>query len=124
MTGSQRLSGPASTGLFASIGRGFVLAAVTAASLLVLFVSATFVLVAVGVILVLALLAVAAFWVRAKLTGRPFGPRAVMEARMAELRAQMEAAGGASPFGPAPTQQPDGMTIDLQETPQGWTVER
>ena len=122
MTGTGRLSGPQNGGVLAQLGRWVALAAAGVAGLFILFVSATFALVAVGVIATLALIAVGVLWARAKITGRPFGPRAVMEARMAELRAQMDAAGAASPFGGAP--QGEGVTIDLQETPQGWTVER
>ena len=124
MTGAERIQGPANGGVLAQFGRWLALAAAGLAGVFVLFLSATFALIAVAVIACIALLAVAVFYVRAKLTGRPFGPRAHMEARMAELRRQMDAAGAsgfASPFG---TADADTVVIDLEETPQGWTVER
>lgn len=125
MTGTGRLSPPAGSGLFANIGRWLALALVSLGGLFLFLVSATFAFIVLGVIIMVALVAVGIFWLRAKLTGRPFGPRAQMEAHMAELRRQMEA-GGASGFG---SMRPDGKTstgpiIDLEETPQGWTVER
>ena len=123
MTGTQHLSGPGGTGLFANLARGVVVGLVALGGLFILAVSATFAAILIGIVAMVAVVAVGVFWLRAKLTGRPFGPRAVMEARMAELRAQMDATGAASPFG-APNPQSEGVTIDLQETPQGWTVER
>jgi hypothetical protein len=62
------------------------------------------------------------FWIRAKLTGRPFGPRAQMEAQMAELRRQMGVAEPASSA--ASANREDGPVIDAHQTPEGWTVER
>ena len=128
MTGTGRLSPPAGGNFFANIGRWVTLAAFSIAGLFLFLVSATFAFIVLGVIIVLALVVVGAFWVRAKLTGRPFGPRAQMEAHMAELRRQMEEAGGTTGFAGAgaarKASKDDGPVIDLEETPQGWTVER
>ena len=129
MTGTQRINGPAGNPL-SQIGRYLVLAGTAVVGLFVLFLFASVALIAVGVIACIALLAVAVFWTRAKLTGRPFGPRAMMDARMAEVRRQMEAQmgasmGGAGPFAAASgAPDTDGPVIDLEQTPQGWTVER
>lgn len=117
MTGTHHLSGPG-TGLFGQIGRWLALTAVTVAAAFMLFFSAAFALILLSGIAIVAFVAVAFLWTRAKVTGKPFGPRAQMEARMAEIRRQM----GADVRGSG---SPDtGPVIDLHETPQGWTVER
>ena len=126
MTGTGRLTPPASGSFFANIGRWITLACVSLAGLFLFLVSATFAFIVLGIILVVALVAVAGFWLRSKLTGRPFGPRAQMEAHMAELRRQMDAKGPAG-FGASSRSNAgsgDGPVIDLEETPEGWTVER
>lgn len=118
MTSTQHLHGPGS-GLFGQIGRWLTLAAMTVVVGFTLFFSAAFALILISVIAVLVLIAVSIFWVRAKLTGRPFGPRAHMDARMADIRRQMGE--------DMPSSQPsksDGPVIDAHETPEGWTVER
>ncbi|GLQ23699.1 hypothetical protein GCM10007853_15730 [Algimonas ampicilliniresistens] len=118
MTGTQHLPGPGA-GLFGQIGRWLTLAGVTVAAAFMLFFSAAFALVLISAIAILALIAVSVFWIRAKLTGRPFGPRAQMDAHMADIRRQMGV-----------DQRPDvdvasdGPIIEARETPEGWTVER
>lgn len=118
MTGTHHLSGPGA-GLFTQIGRWLTLAAISVAAAFMLFFSAAFALVLISAIAILALIAVAVFWVRAKLTGRPFGPRAQMDAHMAEIRRQMG-------VDMTQTNENDGQgpIIDAHETPEGWTVER
>ncbi|WP_298917262.1 hypothetical protein [uncultured Algimonas sp.] len=117
MTGTQHLQGPGA-GLFGQIGRWLTLAIMSVAAAFMLFFSAAFALFLVGAVLVLAIVAVSIFWIRAKLTGRPFGPKARMDAHMAELRRQM---GVDMRDEPRPA---DGPVIDAHETPEGWTVER
>lgn len=118
MTGTQHISGPGA-GVFGQIGRWLTLAAVSVAAGFMFFFSAAFALVLVLAILFLVAIGVGFFWVRAKLTGRPFGPRAQMEAQMADFRRQM----GVDTTSPMTTSE-DGPVIDATETPQGWTVER
>lgn len=120
MTGTQHLSG-SGMGFFGQISRWVTLAAVTVMAGFMLFVSAAFALVLVSAIIILALIAVSIFWVRAKLTGRPFGPKAQMDARMADIRRQM---GAEMPSSAQSKQSSDGPVIDAHETPEGWTVER
>lgn len=123
MTGTHHLSGPGTPGFFSHIGRWLTLAGVTIAAATMLVFSAAFALILVGVIAIIAFLAVSVFWIRAKLTGRPFGPRAHME----ELRRQM---GVDMPMNMRPNPSTtsradaDGPVIDATETPEGWTVER
>ncbi|MGB3455062.1 MAG: hypothetical protein WBG08_09195 [Litorimonas sp.] len=120
MTGTHRLHGPGA-GLFGQIGRWITLAAMFVAAAFMLFFSAAFALFLVGALSVIVLVAVGVFWVRAKLTGRPFGPRAHMDAQMEQLRRQM----GVEPMtGTSRRPTEDGPVIDAHETPQGWTVER
>lgn len=118
MTGTHHLSGPG-TGLFGQIGRWLAVAAVTVAAAFMLFFSAAFALILLSAIAILAFVSVAFVWVRAKITGRPFGPRAQMEAHMADLRRQMGA-----DLGPESQPVNDGPIIDAHKTPEGWTVER
>jgi len=118
MTRTQHLPG-SGAGLFGQIGRWLTLTAVAVAAAFMLFFSAAFALILISVIAILAFIAVSIFWVRAKLTGRAFGPRAQMDERMAEIRRQMGA-----DFQAAPQTESDGPVIDAHETPEGWTVER
>ena len=114
MTGTHHLNGQP-TGMFGQVGRWLTLAAMSVAAAFMLFFSAAFALILVGTISLLVLIVVAVFWIRAKLTGRPFGPRAQMEAHMEELRRQMGATTEDTTQGPI---------IDAHQTPEGWTVER
>lgn len=118
MTRTQHLQG-SGIGLFGQIGRWLTLAAVTIMAAFMLFFSAAFALILISAIAFLVLIAVSIFWIRAKLTGRPFGPRAQMDARMADIRRQMGA-----DMSSAPQSQSDGPIIDAHKTPEGWTVER
>ncbi|MEL6686841.1 MAG: hypothetical protein AAFP97_04395 [Pseudomonadota bacterium] len=118
MTGTHHLNGQP-TSMFGQVGRWLTLGAMSVAAAFMLFFSAAFALFLVGTIAVIAFISVAIFWVRAKLTGRPFGPRAQMEAQMEEIRRQM---GAASQAKSGETSQ--GPIIDAHQTPEGWTVER
>ena len=118
MTSTQHLHGPGA-GLFGQIGRWLTLASAAVIGAFMLFFFSAFALILISAIAIIALVAVAIFWVRAKLTGKPFGPRAQMDAHMAELRRQM----GADFQGSAHSMS-DGPVIDAHETPEGWTVER
>ncbi len=132
MTGTQKLHGPSFGGgnIFSQIGRWIGVLVAAMVGLFMLSVSAVFAFLLIGGILVIAAVIVAVFWIRAKLTGRPFGPKAMMEARMEELRSQMSAQMGSQMpppmngmFGGA-SEDDDGPIIDAHQTPEGWTVER
>ncbi|GLQ19839.1 hypothetical protein ACFFUB_05135 [Algimonas porphyrae] len=134
MTGTHHLSGPGTPGFLGQVARWLTLAGVTIAAAFMLFFSAAFALVLVGVIAIIALIAISVFWIRAKLTGRPFGPKA----HMAEIRRQMgmdvqmgQDARQGPRQDPRRTQRSrtgmhgsNGPIIDATETPEGWTVER
>ena len=114
MTGTHRL--PGSSNPFASILKLMFALGAVVIGLFVFAVSATFLLFLVAAIAVVGLLAVTFFWARARLTGRPFGPREQFEAMFADLQAEMDAAR------PAPVA--DGPVLDAVSTPNGWSVER
>ncbi|MEM9600710.1 MAG: hypothetical protein AAF926_06780 [Pseudomonadota bacterium] len=126
MTGTHHLSGPGTPGFFGQIARWLTLAGVTIAAAFMIFFSAAFALIIVAVIAIIALIAVSVFWIRAKLTGRPFGPKA----HMAEIRRQMgmdvqmelDRRDRTHRQGGRPSS--DGPIIDATQTPEGWTVER
>jgi len=84
--------------------------------LFVFAVGATFLLFLVAGIAVVGLLAVAFFWTRARLTGRPFGPREQFESMLSDMQVEMDA------VRPAPVT--DGPVLDATQTPNGWSVER
>ena len=90
--------------------------------LFVFAVSATFLLFAVLAVVVVALIAVAVFWARARLTGRPFGPREHLAAMMEQM--DMADFATESPFRPArPATVGGGPVIDAHRTPDGWSVD-
>jgi hypothetical protein len=119
MTGTHHLPGTG-PGFLSQIGRLLTVAIMSTAAILMLFFSAAFALFLIGAVLVVSLIALTIFWIRAKLTGRPFGPRAQMDARMAEFRRQM----GVDLNPGAGSDKDRGPVIDAHQTPEGWTVER
>lgn len=121
MTGSYRLSGHHT--FFSQLGRWLTLATLLVGGAFLLFFSAAFALILLGAIAFVGFVSFAVFWLKAKITGKPFGPRAQMEAQMEEFRRQMGA--NASPFNArSGGKSDDGPVIDAHETPEGWTVER
>ncbi len=91
-----------------------------------LFFSAAFVLFLLAGVAVIALIAVAVFWVRAKILGKPFGPKAQFEHMRRDMERDMR--------GQFETMRPhhnsadqnaahDGPVIDAHETPEGWSVD-
>lgn len=97
--------------------------------LFVLFFSAAFVLFLIAAIAVIALTAAGVFWVRAKILGKPFGPKSQldqmrrdMEAQMSpELRGQFDTA---APKTGTRQSASGGPVIDAHQTPEGWSVDR
>jgi len=96
-----------------------------------LFFSAAFVFILIAGIAIIALIAAAIFWVRAKILGKPFGPKAQLDKMRRDMEQSMDAqfetvrpnqrsnAGHNSP-----TNKPaDGPVIDAHQTPEGWSVD-
>ena len=111
---TQRLSGPRNP--LSSALKLFVALGALTVGLFVFAISATFLLFAVLAVAVIGLIAAAIFWARARLTGRPFGPREQLEAMFRQMEAQ------AVPVRHSP--RGDGPVLDAHRTPDGWSVER
>lgn len=118
MTQTYNLSG---SGTFVSnLMRGLFLAAATIGGLFLFAASAAFAFFVVAGLVILGLVVFAFFWTRAKVFGRPFGPKAQFEAARKEMEAQMKSA---RPGGTAGLDD-DGPIIDAHQTPDGWSVDR
>lgn len=117
---SGRPSGPLS-----SIARIAFLAVAAIGGLFMLIFSAAFALFAVAGIAVIGFIVFAFFWTKAKLTGKPFGPKAQLDAMRKDMEAQMGGQMGATTFANMQSVKPadDGVTIDAHQTPQGWSVD-
>ena len=112
MTGAGRLPSPGNP--IANIAKVLIAVGAITVGLFVFAVSATFLLVAVLAVAFVALLAISFFWARARLTGRPFGPREQFEAMFAEMHVEMA----------QPSLEPEGVVLDAHKTPDGWSVDR
>ena len=109
---TQRLPGPRNP--LATALRAFVALGAVTVALFVFAVSATFLLFAVLAVAVIGLIALAGLWLRARLTGRPFGPREQLDILFRQMDAQ------AVPV----RSSDDGPVLDARRTPTGWTVDR
>ncbi|WP_409431909.1 hypothetical protein ACJ3XI_06695 [Litorimonas sp. RW-G-Af-16] len=121
MSNTYRLPGNRG-GLLGQLTRVFFLAVAAVGGIFMLAFSAAFALFAVAGIALLGFLAFCVFWVRAKILGRPFGPKAQFEAARRDMEAQfhgmdlnMEQNG--------PRENGDGPIIDAHRTPDGWSVD-
>ena len=112
MTSAGNLPGPGS--LLSNIGRAALVVASLAMGLVVLAVSATFLLFLLAAIAIVGVIAVGVLWARARLTGRPFGPREHVRAAFAEFTLDLDA---------QPVRN-DAPTLDAYPTPDGWRVDR
>lgn len=116
MTAAQRLSGP--THPISRLLRWAFAVGAAVIGLFVFAVSATFLLFAVLAVVVVALIGVGVYWARARLTGRPFGPREHLAAMMEQMDA------GDAAFRTArPATVRSGPVIDAHRTPDGWSVD-
>ena len=108
------------TGLLSTIARTAFLAVAAIGGLFMLIFSAAFALFAVAGIAVIGFLVFAFFWAKAKISGKPFGPKAMMGAQMEQMRkdmeAQMETQPSSKPAGQGPV-------VDAHRTPDGWSVD-
>lgn len=118
MTQTFNLSGNGS--FVSNLMRGLFVAAATIGGLFLFAGAAAFAFFVIAGFVILGLVVFAFFWARAKLFGRPFGPKAQFEAARKDMEAQMRAArsGGQNGLGD------DGPVIDAHQTPDGWSVDR
>lgn len=118
MSNTFRLSGQ--SGFLTNIMRGLFLAVAAIGGFFMLAFSAAFAFfVVIGLVLV-ALVVFAFFWARAKLFGKPFGPKAQFEAARKDMEAQFQGMDlNMERNGP----KGDGPIIDAHQTPEGWSVD-
>ena len=109
-------------GLFSTVARTAIFAVAALGGLFMLIISATFAFFVVAGIAVIGFLIFAFFWAKAKITGKPFGPKAMMTAQMEQMRHDMESQMGGQPASQS-TGQGEGPVVDAHRTPDGWTVD-
>lgn len=108
------------SGFLSTVARTAFLAVAAIGGLFMLVFSAAFALFAVAGIAVIGFLIFAFFWAKAKISGKPFGPKAMMDAQLNQMRKEMEAQmGGRS----APQSAGQGPVVDAHRTPDGWSVD-
>lgn len=107
-------------GVLSTLARTVFLAVAAIGGLFMLVFSFAFALFAIAGIAVIGFLIFAFFWARAKITGKPFGPKAMMEAQVAQMRKDMEAQIDPSDAPKAPGQGP---IVEAHRTPDGWSVD-
>ena len=107
-------------GLFSTVARTALFAVAAIGGLFMLLISATFALFVVAGIAVIGFLVFAFFWAKAKITGKPFGPKAMMAAQMDQMRKDMESQMGGNSSSKAAEQGP---VVDAHRTPDGWSVD-
>ena len=107
-------------GLLSTVARTAFLAVAAIGGLFMLVFSAAFALFAVAGIAVIGFLVFAFFWAKSKISGKPFGPKAMMDAQLNQMRKDMEAQmGGHS----AASSAGQGPVVDAHRTPDGWSVD-
>ncbi len=116
MTQTPYLS--ARPGLFQSIVRGFILAAMAIGGIFVLMTGAVVAFFVVAGLFLLGMAAFAVFWLKAKITGKPFGPQAHFEKARRDMESQFKTYSGTKGGSSV-----DGPVIDAHQTPDGWSVE-
>ncbi len=108
------------TGFLSTVARTAFLAVAAIGGLFMLVFSAAFALFAVAGIAVIGFLVFAFFWAKAKIAGKPFGPKAMMDAQLEQMRKEMEAQmngqSASKPVGAGPV-------VDAHRTPDGWSVD-
>lgn len=114
MTNTYNISGNGNN-FGRNILRMLFVAGATIAGFFVFAASAAFAIFIAGGLIVLGAIAFLFFWLRAKLFGRPFGPKAHFEAAKADMEAQFRAASRGEDIG--------GPILDAHKTPEGWSVD-
>ena len=107
-------------GLLSTIARTVFFAVAAIGGLFMIIFSAAFALFAVAGIAVIGFLVFAFFWAKAKISGKPFGPKAMMGAQFEQMRKDME-----TQMGPQAASETKGQgpIVDAVQTPDGWSVD-
>lgn len=108
--------------IVSNVFRAMFLAAAGIGGLFLMAASAAFAFFVVAGLVVFGLVIFAFFWMRAKLFGRPFGPKAQFEAARKDMEAQVKQAGARRTS--SHMDDENGPIIDAHQTPEGWSVER
>ena len=104
--------------------RGIFVAAATVGGLFLFAGAAAFAFFVLAGLVVIGLVIFAFLWLRAKVLGRPFGPKAQFEAAQRDMEAQMKQARRSTDEGfSSDSYDADGPVIDAHKTPDGWSVE-
>ena len=107
-------------GLFSTIARTAFLAVAAIGGLFMLVFSFAFALFAIAGIAVIGFLVFGFFWAKAKISGKPFGPKAMMGAQFEQMRKDME-----TQMGPqsGSVDSDEGPIVDAVQTPDGWSFD-
>jgi len=120
MSNTYRISGQ--TGFFANLMRGLFVAVAAIGGVFMLAFSAAFAFFVVAGLALVGLVVFAFFWTRAKLFGKPFGPKAQFEAARKDMEAQFQGM-DLNMDSNGPRGSGDGPIIDAHQTPEGWSVD-
>ncbi len=123
MTQTYNIGGPA--GSIRSLIKGIIAIAAVIGGLFLMAASAAVAFFLILGLLILAALIIAFIWAKAKLTGKPFGPKAYFKAHGFDFEADFDAASIKNP-GAKPDDKPRakyGPIIDAHQTPEGWSVD-
>jgi len=105
---------PGSSGALGTLARTLFLAVAAIGSIFLLITGAVVAFFLLAGIVMLVLAAFSFFWAKAKITGKPFGPKAQFEKAREDMEAQ---------FSAYREQAGEGPVLDAQQTPDGWSVE-
>ena len=117
MTNTYNISG--SGNFLQNVMRVLFLSVAAIGGFFMLAFSAAFAFFVIAGLVIVGFLAFAFFWTKAKLLGKPFGPKAQFAAATADMRADIETQFNSARQG----QDIDGPIIDAHRTPEGWSVD-
>jgi len=120
MSNTYRISGQ--SGFLTNLMRGLFLAVAAIGGFFMLAFSAAFAFFVVAGLVIVGLVIFAFLWTRAKLFGKPFGPKAQFEAARKDMEAQFQGM-DLNMDRNGPRQDGDGPIIDAHQTPEGWSVD-
>ena len=119
MTQTYSLQGRRS-GVFSTVARTAFLAIAAIGGIFMLLLSVSVAFFVVAGIAVIGFLIFAFFWTKAKITGKPFGPKAMMGAQFEQMRKEMETQLDPSA---GPKTRGQGPIVEAHRTPDGWSVD-
>lgn len=121
MSNTYRIAG--SGNVVTNILRGLFMAAAAIGGFFMLAFSAAFAFFVIAGLIVFGLVVFAFFWARAKLFGKPFGPKAQFEAARKDMETQFQGMDLNRANNGPNSHDVDGPIIDAHQTPEGWSVD-